>query len=1270
MADKSSPAQGGRQIVPNGPRLPATLLQALEDGRLMFFCGAGVSMGPDPWGLPGFKELTLRAFRDGNQAIVDGLPVDLAARDAMSREQYDKALEILETREGHRGDMRSAIAAVLTSQAGLDDPNWRNPCLARHRALLDLAAIRNLSSGTTDGYRLVTTNFDNRFELAGLDLRLNEDGPKVRQPAHAEITPLVHLHGRIGPHDPQHSALVLTSRDFGNAYLRHGWAARFVIEMFREFTVLFIGYSINDPVMRYLMDALATESGDGKQFRPVFAFASFSGNAACDREAALWQAKRVHPILYDADHDPTRRHGLLLDTLAEWAAQHRQGRRGRLKLATDATARPFQRGVDDCAPLDLLASVVWALDTPDGEIARRFAIADPPPHISWLGPILGRLERRSALNSDSLRGTIARPSQPPESRVAIWLAKWAGRHLDDKVLTDWTCLQSEGIFPELRRSIEARLAGHGEPLAEPYRRFWQLTLLAAHHAAERGRWGRPSFQPSGSSSRAGTMLAELRPRVVGPRPSDRLFFYERAGEPQPSPQSVRDLGRFEIEHDGAYAVAAPQFAHEANQSDDLLASADALTTLLSEWCELGAATGISVGRGDTYGDRDYLIRLPHPDRHEHALDLLVDLTMASLRGLSERRPDDARAVLARWRLVGDRPGYLIFTRLWLWAAADLDVIDPTDAFAFLLIRPDVLWGRAYEPETLRLLRLRLIHARQRVRAQVVAAMMKRPPDAAIPEYLNGRDRRAWVDGRRGQRLAKIAWGGVPLSGRAAALGNEIVERWRRDRAFDDALEVDRPHDREELDRMFPEPDASALVGLTADEIATKVSACERERDMASLAEKIAAREPHRVPELLGAFRRAGVSQHLPYSALFWSLRSKGQDAEKALSAIGPIADAIDNDPAMADLCVAGAAGWIKVVAEGGRLPSPYAAPFWRLWDQLARLSLPFEPDGDDDPLSQALNSAGGQLAEALLVSEGGVGGPPGRGLTSLHRGRFAAIAAAAGAIGVNARVMLYSQLQWLDVVDPSWTRETLLPRFRWDGTSLQETVRAWRTFSIRPNATPELLELMAPMFVKAMSRQHQLGENARRRLCTMFGDLIVEQPGLFSKDHTVAVLAEIGADGCRAVLRGLVRKLRAAGPNAAALWRERIGPWIDTHWPTDEALRTACVADEGIDLVFESREAFPAAASVVSQKFDVSTFSDPSPGWMFTLYHAINKTEYDYLARHTEEVGRFLERCLSGKTANHAEALMTKVLNRVRTLLPSPLPQVWQSLADRYVSDS
>ena len=53
--------------------------------------------------------------------------------------------------------------------------------------------------------------------------------------------------------------LVVTSGDFGLAYLTERWAARFVSELFRNYVVCFVGYSINDPVLRYMMDALAAD---------------------------------------------------------------------------------------------------------------------------------------------------------------------------------------------------------------------------------------------------------------------------------------------------------------------------------------------------------------------------------------------------------------------------------------------------------------------------------------------------------------------------------------------------------------------------------------------------------------------------------------------------------------------------------------------------------------------------------------------------------------------------------------------------------------------------------------------------------------------------------------------------------------------------------------------------------------------------------------------------------------------------------------------------
>lgn len=47
------------QFVKNGPDVPERLLQIHEEGRVVFFCGAGISY---PAGLPGFDGLARRLY--------------------------------------------------------------------------------------------------------------------------------------------------------------------------------------------------------------------------------------------------------------------------------------------------------------------------------------------------------------------------------------------------------------------------------------------------------------------------------------------------------------------------------------------------------------------------------------------------------------------------------------------------------------------------------------------------------------------------------------------------------------------------------------------------------------------------------------------------------------------------------------------------------------------------------------------------------------------------------------------------------------------------------------------------------------------------------------------------------------------------------------------------------------------------------------------------------------------------------------------------------
>ena len=216
------------QFISNGPQVPEQLLKAHEDGEVAFFCGAGISR---PAGLPDFKGLVKKLYCKLNE---NPMPIEKAAIDS---KQYDRAIGLLEGRlQGGRRLVRQHLPSIL-------NPN-SSSCSATetHGALLTLARSRK------DRLRLVTTNFDRLFERVKGPAVDSFKAPELPIPK-SRLNGIVHLHGVL-PEDPNPDdldKLVLSSGDFGLAYLTEAWAARFVSELFRNFTVCFVGYSIADP---------------------------------------------------------------------------------------------------------------------------------------------------------------------------------------------------------------------------------------------------------------------------------------------------------------------------------------------------------------------------------------------------------------------------------------------------------------------------------------------------------------------------------------------------------------------------------------------------------------------------------------------------------------------------------------------------------------------------------------------------------------------------------------------------------------------------------------------------------------------------------------------------------------------------------------------------------------------------------------------------------------------------------------------------------------
>jgi len=294
------------RFIKNGADVPEQLVQAHEDGRVVFFCGAGISY---PAGLPGFNGLVSNLF----EAL--GEKPNSTERTAIDDKRYDLAIDLLERRLRNRILVREKIRTILTPH-DVDDPVTTQT----HRSLL------TLGKGKDARIRLVTTNFDRIFYTVDSHLK-TFTAPLLPIPKMSRWDGLVYLHGLLPEGDDPTALnnLIVSSGDFGLAYLSERWASRFVTELLIGYTVCFVGYSAEDPVLRYMLDALSADRLRGESSQEVFAFASYRA-AQYDEERQAWNAKGVTPILYleNASHE------FLHHSLHEWAKLYRDGLTGKI----------------------------------------------------------------------------------------------------------------------------------------------------------------------------------------------------------------------------------------------------------------------------------------------------------------------------------------------------------------------------------------------------------------------------------------------------------------------------------------------------------------------------------------------------------------------------------------------------------------------------------------------------------------------------------------------------------------------------------------------------------------------------------------------------------------------------------------------------------------------------------------------------------------------------------------------------------------------------
>lgn len=1191
------------QFVTNGPDIPDALLQAHEEGRVVFFCGAGISY---PARLPGFAGLVAKVY-----SALAATP-NAVQHAAIKAGQYDTALGLLEADiVGGRITARRALAKILTPD--LSAPN----ATSTHEALIALGKCR---SGQT---RLITTNFDRLFEevIAAKSLPVERFKAPLLPVPKNRWDGLVYLHGLLGivPTVSELERLVVSSGDFGLAYLTERWAARFVSELFRSYTVCFVGYSINDPVLRYMMDALAADRLQGESPPEMFAFGSYSKGKDKER-ANEWRAKNVTPILY-REHN---RHAYLHRTLRAWAETYRDGVTGKERIVVaHALARPSASTRQD----DFVGRMLWALSDPLGLPARRFAEFNPVPSLDWLLDAFAadryghtdlvrfgvppRDKTDPKLRFSLIHRPAPYPLAPPMRLVAggiagtqwddvmFQLGRWLLRHLNDPRLVLWIAerggqLHDQWIWQIERRLDElAQLERDGKtsdlddirahaPNAIPgplMRTLWGLLLIgrvkSPWREPELFRWKR-LLKREGLTA---TLRLELRELLSPKMRLSKPFRWGDEPESADEPTRLRQLVDWELVLAADHVHSALRDLADEKWQAALPSLLDDLQQLLRDALDLRR----ELGGFDERSDRSYL-DLPSISPHWQNRGFrdwvsLIELLRDAWLAINSTNGVQAARIAASWF---DLP-YPTFKRLALFAASQDGCIAPEQWVEWLLADGAWwLWATDTRREVYRLLVLQGGRLTPVSKGRLEAAIIAGPPREMCPDdfepdhWQNRVARSTWL------HLAKLSTSGVTLGAPSVARLEELSRahpQWKLsanesdefsqwmsgtgDPDYEENRDVDiAPRKRRELAHWLvrPQPEQRPFYEDTWREVC-------RTRFFHSLC----------------ALRDLASNNVWPLGRWREALQVWSEEGvvSRAWRYAAPVVQTMPEE-VLQDLAHS-VAWWLEAAS---KLVDRHKDILLSMCQRVLNLQLDENSGilGDDgepiqQPVTEAINHPIGHVTQALISLWFEQEPNDGDGLPTAIRPLFTQLCDVQVRRFRHGRVVLASRLIALFRVDRPWTAQHLLPRFDW-ATDRMEAKAMWEGFLWSPRIHQPLLLAFKHQFLDTARHYGVLGEHAQQFAAFLTYSALGPVDG-FSPEEWRTAMGSLPQPGLEDSAQAMAQALEGAGDQREEYWRNRIWPFWQNAWPKSREFATPSVAESLARLCIAAGDEFPAAVAAV-----------------------------------------------------------------------------------------
>lgn len=1212
------------RFVENGPTIPDDLLIARDAGDVVFFCGAGVSMAYA--GLPDFFTLSdtvLNALGAGRKSTARQL-LD-QARDMRTIGGVgglipaDRIFSLLE-REFEISDIRDEVIKSVRPK-GL-------PRLDAHQILLDLSTSR---SGKV---RLVTTNFDLLFEAGNAELS-SYGPPDFLDPKANNFGGIIHLHGRAA-HDyngPRASEeFVVSSADFGRAYLADGWATRFMRALLERFVVVFVGYTADDPPVRYLLEALNTHPGSRSQ---LYAFQS-----GIDQETlAMWEHRGVHAIGYD----PANGHAALWDTLAAWAERARNLDGWHDQLLQQAGQGP------DKVSATVRGQMAHLMSTPEG--ARRIAATDPPLPASWLLVADSRQRYRNPEqeefgNEDSLtfdpfeklgldtdappkaqksndpypnrnreipsgawdgfannkhdigatfgnlreHNTAAPAGLPPRLRhLSIWLSKIA----HDPIVLWWSAQQKHGLHPWLTELISNRLLRDREgTFSEEHRRGWRLLMEA---------WSDRRPDPD-------ITVVRLTSRAKREGWSTQLV-REYASLFRPRIE-IDAVGRWRLKHPLLWTTDASverivspriEYPHTNRELDIPAELIGCAARLFRGNLELSKELEQQAGREQFYITTTYDY-IGGDDKHSDPYGLAGPIS--HLLRLMERFGrfdlDGAKAEIRYWRSYDNR----IFARLRIWAASSY-LTTGTEAVNILMDLPsDTFWYPQDRPDVLHAITSSWpkLDASQRheIEQRLLTTNFPWPDDADNIEGISAY--------RRLEYLHALAAAGIEFSFDLAATTEELrrlAPDWLPG-AAENAMASNAPKVRSVIENTDYAPLLDLPVNRILDVVTEIAGRHPLSRWESASFKGLSERKPVRA---LAALRHAAGQGQIPDWAWqnFLLCAQRENDLQRIVRAIGHILCGLEAAK-LASIAYS-VANWMSVLK--ARLYSDSIEildPLWTALSSALHGKLPDESaQRSEGWASAALNSPVGRLVEVLLADPLLPNPADGTGLPGAWKQRAERLLALPGDLHCHALVMLGHHFVYLYAADPRWVERQLVPfansqteaeNALWDGLLWGASI-----------PSPDIFRQLKPSLLKQARDNTHERQNAENLAAFLLYGWGFDADGasdvaLISDEELRDCLIDTNDD----VRRGVLHYLKDWREQHPEQWHDLVLHFFQKVWPRQRVLKTAPLSQALVRFILSGDDLFPNLVNLLKSRMVPLR---EGGGWLF----AFNAEEEDSPAK-------------------------------------------------------